>query len=100
MRLLGLEHYTPPNINLKVKLFYCKVMWISLSINFKSHRRYRIKSSNIKLVYSVLSVIYNVSASKHSVTDKQLSFCYDISNLYFEVLFMLMCKTAAFRQFI
>lgn len=42
----------------------------------------------------------SVSASKHSVTDKQLSFCYDISNLFFEVLFMLMCKTAAFRQFI
>ena len=42
----------------------------------------------------------SVSASKHSVTDKQHLFCYDISNLFFEVLFMLMCKTAAFRQFI
>lgn len=43
---------------------------------------------------------YVVSASKHSVTDKQHSFCYDISNLFFEALFMLMYKTAAFRQFI
>ena len=41
-----------------------------------------------------------VSASKHSVTDKQHAFCYDVSNLFFEALFMLMCNTAAFRQFI
>lgn len=44
--------------------------------------------------------LLDVSASKHSVTDKQHSFCYDISNLFFEALFMLMYKTAAFRQFI
>lgn len=47
----------------------------------------------------IIRVLF-VSASKHRVTDKQHSFCYDISNLFFEALFMLMYKTAAFRQFI
>ena len=52
-----------------------------------------------KTKLEIIGFLY-VSASKHSVTDKQHAFCYDVSNLFFEALFMLMCKTAAFRQFI
>ena len=59
----------------------------------------KISTEKMAIVLGVSSKTI-VSASKHSVTDKQHSFCYDISNLFFEALFMLMYKTAAFRQFI
>ena len=60
----------------------------------------RVKEGDIIVELDDSDMNLLVSASKHSVTDKQHSFCYDISNLFFEALFMLMYKTAAFRQFI